>query len=211
MGSSAIVSGTIPIAVGAALTIKRHNTNQVSVAFFGDGATDEGIFYESINLSVLYNLPVIFVCENNDFATHLPNRMRQSNISVTERINGFKINSKNVDGNNPIEIYEVAGEMIERARKNCAPSLLECTTYRWLSHAGYWQDLDVGYRRKEDVEFWMNKCPIKYLYNYLKLDQKIDENQFELMKTEIRKKVTDAVLFARNSRSPNILNLDKGL
>ena len=205
MGSSAIVSGSIPIAVGNALSNLYLGNGQVSVAFFGDGATDEGIFYESINLAVLYNLPILFVCENNDFATHLPNCCRQANIHVYDRVKGFNINAKKVDGNNPIEIFQVASKLVNKAKNNKGPSLIECVTYRWLSHAGYWKDIDVGFRKKEDVEYWMNKCPIEFLKKELKLKNKLNDNDLDKMKNKINIKIQEAVNFARNSSKPNKL------
>ena len=203
MLSSPIVGGSISIAVGSALAAKMKNKGQVSVAFFGDGATDEGVFYESLNFAIVNKLPMIFVCENNSFSTHLPDFLRQSNTSVSERVKGFNINVDKVDGNNPFEIYKSVGKMIEKARNNEGPSLIECTTYRWLSHVGYWQDLDIGYRKKVDVEQWMNRCPIKFLANELIQNEVITQDEFIKLEEEIKNQINNAVIFAKNSSSPD--------
>jgi len=201
--SSPIVGGSISIAVGSALAAKMAGNAQVSVAFFGDGATDEGVFYESINFATVYNLPMIFVCENNSFSTHLPDFLRQSNTSVADRVKGFNINTKKVDGNNPYEIDDTVSKMIVNARNGEGPSLIECTTYRWLSHVGYWQDLDIGYRKKIDVEHWMSRCPIKFLSNDLIKKGIITKEEFEKMKADIILKIEDAVEYARNCPKPD--------
>jgi acetoin:2,6-dichlorophenolindophenol oxidoreductase subunit alpha len=207
MGSSAIVGGSLPIAVGAALSSQYLKSKRISVVFFGDGATDEGIFYECINMAVLYKLPVLFVCENNDFATHLPNLIRQSNAVVSDRVKGFKINAVKVDGNNPIEIHNTARELISGIRNNTGPALLECVTYRWFSHAGCWTDMDVGFRKKVDVEYWMSKCPIKMLYKLLVSKKMISEIEFNKMNEEIENEMNDAVSYAKKSSSPQELSL----
>jgi acetoin:2,6-dichlorophenolindophenol oxidoreductase subunit alpha len=211
MLSSPIVGGSVPIAVGSALAAKMKGEGQVSVAFFGDGATDEGVFYESLNFAIVYNLPMIFVCENNGFSTHLPDFLRQSNTNIAERIQGFKINAQKVDGNNPYEIFNAAKEMIMKARNNGGPSLLECTTYRWLSHVGFWQDLDIGYRKKKDVEHWMNKCPIEFLLKDLIASGLLNENEYKKTKEEILAQVEESVSFAKNSPFPSPSSIEQGL
>lgn len=211
MGSSAIVAGSIPLAVGSALAAKLQATNQVSVPFFGDGATDEGVFYECVNFSMLYDLPVVFICENNGFSTHMPGFLRQSNPEVASRLKGFKIMTKKIDGNNPIEIYSVAQEMVERARLGGGPALIEVETYRWLSHVGYWRDLDVGYRKKTDVESWMKRCPINSLFEYLQHHSILTVEEFEDLKLSAGRKVASALLFAKNSPPPSPNDLINGL
>jgi acetoin:2,6-dichlorophenolindophenol oxidoreductase subunit alpha len=211
MLSSPIVGGSIPIAVGSALAAKMKGKGQVSVTFFGDGATDEGVFYESLNFAIVNKLPILFVCENNGFSTHLPDFVRQSNTCVIDRINGFKINTARVDGNNPFDVYNTSKLMIERARQDLGPSLIECTTYRWLSHVGYWQDLDVGYRKKVDVEHWMKRDPIDFLSRELIRNEVFTEGDFTRMKKELQLLVDNAVDFAKNSPSPHPSTINEGL
>ncbi|HRZ40705.1 MAG TPA: thiamine pyrophosphate-dependent dehydrogenase E1 component subunit alpha [Candidatus Omnitrophota bacterium] len=203
MGSSAIVAGTIPIAAGAALTsFLTKNNSVVSVAFFGDGATDEGVFYETVNFAALYKLPILFVCENNLFSTHLPDFKRQSNTKVYERVKNFKIRTRRINGNDPIKIYNASKWLIERIKRGEGPALLECMTYRWLAHVGHMEDLDVGHRKKEDVEFWKKKCPIKFLKRVLFRRGKISERQYEDMKKGVEAEIERAVSFAQQSPLP---------
>jgi len=203
MGSSAIVAGTIPIAAGAALTsFLTKNNSVVSVAFFGDGATDEGVFYETVNFAALYKLPILFVCENNLFSTHLPDFKRQSNTKVYERVKNFKIRTKRINGNDPIKIYNASRGLIKRIKRGEGPALLECMTYRWLAHVGHMEDLDVGHRKKEDVEFWKKKCPIKFLKRVLLKRGKISEREYEDMKKGVEAEIERAVSFAQQSPLP---------
>lgn len=211
MLSSPIVGGSISIAVGSAFAAKYLKSGNVSVAFFGDGATDEGVFYESVNFAVLNKLPMIFVCENNDFSTHLPGFTRQSNPVVVERVKGFKINSVLLDGNDPIEIYEKTKELVDNCRQKSEPLLIECNTYRWLSHVGYWQDLDVGFRKKEDVLAWMEKCPIKKMSSFLLDNKYLTSFDIQSIDDEIKTRVDRYAEYSRVNNSPDPTNLSMGL
>ena len=211
MLSSPIVGGSISIASRFGLSSKNEGRGSGLGCIFWRWATDEGVFYESLNFAIVYKLPVIFVCENNGFSTHLPDFLRQSNTCIIDRIDGFKINSAKVDGNNPHEVYNAAKSMIERARQDQGPSFLECTTYRWLSHVGYWQDLDVGYRKKADVEHWMNRCPIEFLSKDLFKNDIITINEYDKMREEINLQIDEAVVFAKNSPSPDPISIYEGL
>ncbi len=202
MGSSAIVAGTVPIAVGAGLSAKMDKGRRVSVAFFGDGATDEGVFFESVNLAALYEIPVIFICENNLFSTHLPIFKRQKKTELFQKARSFGINAKRIDGNNPFEVYSAAGKMIRMARDGNGPSFLECMTYRWLAHVGPTPDIDIGYRRKEDIEHWQGRCPIRFLTDYLIREKCATEETLEILEKEVREEVDQALAFARNSNVP---------
>jgi len=211
MGSSPIVGGTISIAVGSGLSAKMNRKGQVSVAFFGDGATDEGVFYESVNFAMIHKLPVIFVCENNRFSTHLPDFVRQSNPDVADRVAGFRINARRVNGNSPEEIFSVVSEMVDKARKGEGPSLIECMTYRWLSHVGYWKDLDVGFRKKTDVEHWMERCPIRQLSEQMITRGMLTRPELEEMERAAVAIVEESVEFARSSKSPDPAAIAEGL
>jgi TPP-dependent pyruvate/acetoin dehydrogenase alpha subunit len=211
MGSSPIVGGTISIAVGSGLAARMYNKKQVAVAFFGDGATDEGVFYESLNFAIINKLPVLFIVENNGFSTHLPDFLRQSNPNIAERVSGFKINACRVDGNDPEKVYNTALEMAEKARKGEGPSLLECLTYRWLSHVGYWKDLDVGFRKKKDVEAWMERCPIKKTKKTLISQGILSQLDIDNIEGSVKSEVEESVSFARNSKSPDPETIHFGL
>ncbi len=204
LGSSAIVAGSIPIAVGAALAARQLGQARVSVAFFGDGATDEGVFYESINLAVLHKLPVIFICENNRFSTHMPDYLRQGNPDITARLQGFKIPGARVDGNDPVTVNLEAQKRVEAARKGDGPALLECLTYRWLAHVGPTVDEDVGYRRKVDIEYWRSRCPIVFLRRKLEAESVLDASGFEAIERTVKREVQESIDFARSSQYPAV-------
>jgi TPP-dependent pyruvate/acetoin dehydrogenase alpha subunit len=135
-GSSAIVGGTIPIAVGAALAFSMQSKDVVSVAFFGDGAVSEGVFYESLNFASLKKSPVIFVCENNFYCTHLPVSECLADTNIYKKAEAFGILGIRIDGNNVIEVYKTAKKAVEEAHSGKGPTLIECITYRWRGHVG---------------------------------------------------------------------------
>jgi len=210
MGSSAIVAGTIPIAVGAGLTAKVRGRSQISVAFFGDGATDEGVFYESLNYAALHKLPVLFVCENNSFSTHMPAFLRQSNPEVCERVAGFKIKTARVDGNLPLDVCCAAADLIGSIRSGNGPALLECMTYRWLAHVGPTPDIDIGYRVKKDIDFWMAKCPIVWIKKYLSGERKIYKGEIDAAEAGVQRLVEQSIEYAKASPEPAADSLTAG-
>lgn len=201
-GSSAIVAGTIPVAVGAALAFKLQRKDTVSVAFFGDGATNEGVFYESLNFAALKKLPVIFVCENNLYSTHLPISACLADTDIYKKAEVFKMPGGRVDGNNVIEVYETAKKAIENARSGNGPTLLECMTYRWRGHVGPNYDLDKGLRSKEELDYWMNKCPITAMEKWLLDKGFISGAERDRIHEAIEQEVSDALAFALGSPYP---------
>ena len=204
LGSSAIVAGSIPIAVGAALAARQRRQPRVSVAFFGDGATDEGVFYESVNLAVLYRLPVLFVCENNGFSTHMPDFLRQGNPDVAARLRGFGLPTARLDGNDPLVIFEAATDRVDKARNGAGPALLDCLTYRWLAHVGPTVDEDVGYRLKADIELWRSRCPIASLRRTLEAQADPGGFDYAAIEDTVKQEVQEAVAFARSSDYPAV-------
>jgi TPP-dependent pyruvate/acetoin dehydrogenase alpha subunit len=209
--SSAIVAGTISIGVGAGLSAKLKKDNRVSVVFFGDGATDEGVFYESLNMATLYKLPVLFVCENNNFSTHMPGFLRQSNPNVAERIAGFNLLTDRVDGNKVTDVREAALKMVEHMRKGNGPALLECDTYRWLAHVGWEDDYDIGYRLKKDILSWKERCPIKDHKNKLISEKTLTEEDFLTLEAREKKEVSRILDWAKNLPSPDASSISEKL
>ena len=202
-GSSAIVGGTIPIAVGAALAFSMQQKGSVSVVFFGDGAVSEGVFYESLNFASLRRAPVIFVCENNFYCTHLPIASCLADTDIYKKSESFRIPGIRVDGNNVIEVYNVAKEAIEDARCGKGPTLIECRTYRWKGHVGPYDDLDKGLRSKEELDYWMSRCPIKMLERTLLERNIISELERDQIYKAISEEIEEAVKFARESPYPD--------
>ena len=203
LGSSAIVGGTIPIAVGAALAFSMQQKDAVSVVFFGDGAASEGIFYESLNFASLKKAPVIFVCENNLYCTHLPVSACLADTNIYKKSESFGIPGIRVDGNNVMEVYKVAKTAVEDARCGKGPTLIECMTYRWRGHVGPYDDLDKGLRSKEELDYWMNRCPIKMLERFLLEHDIMSKLEMDQIRKTISEEVEEAVNFARESPYPD--------
>ena len=206
-GSSAIVAGTVPLAVGAALAFSLKGQDTVSVAFFGDGAANEGVWYESLNFSSLRKLPVVFICENNLFSTHLPISACLADTNIYKKADAFCLPGVRVDGNNVIEVYETAKKAVEAARRGEGPTLIECMTYRWRGHVGPNYDLDKGLRSKEELDYWMDRCPIKTLEQLLLKQELLTESEKTRIYEGIEKEVEDALVFAKESPYPDENNL----
>lgn len=202
-GSSAIVGGTIPIAVGAAIAFSMQNKKAVSVAFFGDGAAHEGVFYESLNFASLKKAPVVFVCENNLYCTHLPITAGLADTDIYKKAAAFAMPGVRIDGNSVTEVYKTAKKAVEDARNGKGPTLIECMTYRWRGHVGPSDDLDKGLRNKEELDHWMNRCPVKMLDKFFQEHEILSEVQMEQIRENVSKEVEEAVNFARESPYPD--------
>ena len=202
-GSSAIVAGTIPIAVGAAMAFKMQKKSSVSVAFFGDGAANEGVFYEALNFASLKKLPVIFICENNLYSTHMPIEACLADIRIYKKAEAFAMPGIRIDGNDVVEVFKVSGEAIEAARRGKGPALLECMTYRWRGHVGPNYDLDKGLRSQEELDRWMSRCPIRTLERFLLEQGILSESEKEKLCKSIEQEVTEAIDLAWESPYPN--------
>lgn len=203
MGSSSIVSSNIPLAVGAALASTIQENRKVTVVFFGDGATDEGVFHESLNFASLHKLSIIFVCENNFFSTHLPLYLRQPGDNIPDKARVHLMPGIRVDGNNPLEVYQTFHQLIEDACKGKGPALMECRTFRWRAHVGPWWDLDVGHRKKEEVEKWMKRCPIKAIEEFLLNSGILSDSEKSQIFKQIKEEVEEALAFAKESPFPD--------
>jgi pyruvate dehydrogenase E1 component alpha subunit len=163
-GSVPIVGATIPIATGAGLAAKFDGKGDVAVAYFGDGATEEGVFHESMNLASSQALPVLFVCENNLFSSHLDISLRQPSDRIARYADAHRIKGITVDGNDVIAVMKAAVELVSAARAGHGPGFLEAVTYRHRGHVGPKEDIDVGVRRKTtDVLAWKELDPIRRL------------------------------------------------
>jgi len=202
LGSSAIVAGTIPLAVGTALAFSLQEQDAVSVAFFGDGAANEGVFYESLNFASLKKLPVIFVCDNNLYSTHMPISACLADTCIYKKAEIFNMPGIRIDGNNVFEVFRAAKRAIKDARRGNGPTLLECMTYRWRGHVGPNFDLDKGLRSKEELDYWMDRCPIKALEEFLRQHDILSESEKTQIGEGIDKEVEEAFIFAKESPYP---------
>lgn len=200
LGANAIVGGGIPIAVGAALAAKMQNNGRVSVSFFGDGASNEGTFHESLNLAAVWKLPVIFVCENNLYGISVPTWQSTSVRDISVRAAGYGIPGVTVDGNDVEAIDEAFAAAYERAVSGEGPTLIECKTYRWLGH---WTGDPQPYRTREEVEQWKGKCPIKGFGEKLVAQGLFTPAELEAMEQAAREEADAAAEFALNSPEPD--------
>ncbi len=202
-GSSAIVAGTIPEAVGAALTFQLQHRNNVAVAFFGDGATGAGGFYESLNFAALKKLPVVFVCENNLYSTHMPVGECLAQPEIWRHAEAFGMPGARIDGNDVVSVYMASSKAIEQARRGDGPALLECMTYRWHGHVGANADLDKGLRNQFEYNQWLERCPIKTFERELMAEGLLDEPERARIYQAVQRDIEDAIEFARDSPYPN--------
>lgn len=191
-GSVPIVGGTIPLAVGAALAAKMDGNGDVGVAFFGDGACEEGVLHESLNMASTFKLPMVFVVENNLFSSHLDIHLRQPSDRIARFADAAKIKSVTIDGNDVVEMMAKAGPLIEAARNGEGPCLIEAVTYRWLGHVGPNADIDVGVRRSmEELQAWKGRDPVERLLQALET-RGYTRAQFQSMCGDIKEQLTKA-------------------
>lgn len=202
LGTVPMVAATIPIAVGAALTSVMGGSGRVSVSFFGDGSTEEGVFHESLNFAALKKLPVLFVCENNLLSSHLPLKARRPSEDLYRHAIPYDIPGLQVDGNDVIAVYQATREAVKRARQGGGPTLIECRTYRWRGHVGPKWDLDIGIRDKDELEGWMARCPIKALENKFIEQGIMSEDDLLTIRSQVAEEVEGSVHFARESPYP---------
>lgn len=196
MGTSAIVAGGISHAVGTALADRILGRSTVSVAAFGDGAVEGGAFHESLNFAALRKLPVIFVCENNEWAAFAPLAERQPHGDVSLRAGAYAIPGVRVDGNDVLAVQAAAADAVARARAGEGPTLIECRTSRWLEHCGPGDDVALGLRSADELVEWRARCPIARARHF------VTEDQARQLHDRIRQEIEDAVADARRAPWP---------
>lgn len=195
----AIVGAGIPIAAGVALACKRLGNDRVAVCFFGEGAANEGAFHEGLNMAALWDLPVVFVCENNLYAASTPFAVAYKIKNIADRAAAYGMPGQVVDGNDVLAVYEAAGQAIERARGGGGPTLLECKTYRLCGHS---RSDPRTYRSKEEEAEWAERDPIKRLAERLLESGQVDQGWLDRVEQEVTAEIDDAVAFAESSPSP---------
>ena len=207
LGTVPLVAATIPLAVGAGLASKLRKSGEVAVAFFGDGATEEGHYHESVNLAACHKIPVVFVCENNFYSSHmhLSERRVADNIYLSGEVHGAP--GVQIDGNDVIKVYQVATEAVDRARSGGGPSVIECHTFRWRGHVGPKWDEDVGLKRRGDLKDWLNKDPLKRTLTLLIEQHGIAEEAIGVIDEAVRREVDESVDLARSSAPPAVSEL----
>lgn len=211
VGSSSIVGGGISIATGLALGIQMRRENRVSVSFFGDGAVDEGTFYESLNFAMLKKLPAIFVFENNQWSVCSHIFTRQIGDNIFHGASPEHLFTRKIDGNDVILVYEIASKAVERARGGHGPSFIQCDTYRILGHAGCSAHDPNGYRADEEVRAWKEKCPVRSFRKRLLEEGVLSYDEIVSMEKTITGEIDAAFAFAQESPIPKEQDLYKYL
>ena len=212
LGSAPIVAGTIPLAVGAALASKIRKEKKVTVSFFGDGASGEGVLYESLNFAALRGLPIILACENNFYSTHMPIRECRPENNIFEIGKPFCIQSYRVDGNDILKVYEVSKKAVGQCRKGQGPVLIEFITYRLRGHVGpddNIQGIHTDIRAEEEIEKWRKKDPIRRFEAFLIKNKIFRKDTLERIDLEVEKEVEEAHQFAKESPYPKAEELMK--
>jgi len=206
LGADGIVGGGIPIAVGAGLSGQYKKSSQVTLCFFGDGASNQGTFHESLNLAALWKLPIVFICENNLYAITTPSSQALAVPDVAARAAGYGIPGRVVDGNDVLAVYDAASQAVNAARAGHGPSLIECKTYR---HEGHWLGDPIIYRTKEELAKWKKKDPITAFEVVLEKGHVLSRGQIQTIHNEIKAQVDQSERFARESQYPAVAILEE--
>jgi pyruvate dehydrogenase E1 component alpha subunit len=202
LGANGIVAGGLGIATGAGLSAKLLQEERISVAFFGDGALNEGLFYEAANMASLWKLPVVYIMENNSYGEYTPPTKATAG-SGPARAEAMGIPTRSVDGNDVLAVYRAAVWATERARNGAGPSFVECKTYRWRGHHMGDQGDTYGYRSQEEIESWMTKCPVKHFRNYLLERGLVEEITLDEIDQQVEQVIDSAVEFAKQAPYPD--------
>jgi TPP-dependent pyruvate/acetoin dehydrogenase alpha subunit len=211
MGTSAIVGNSIPVGVGLALSIQLHKTDQISCVFIGDGAIEEGVFYESVNYAAVKKLPVLFICENNLYSVYSPLSVRQPKArSITSMVHAMGIKSSQSEAKNINESYDMMRHGFDSVRSGEGPVFLEFLTYRWREHCGHNFDNHIGYRTQDEYDKWFECDPLNSLERKL-LSLSNDNNGFiESLKFEIDREIQQAFRLAETADFPNRIEAYQG-
>ncbi len=204
MGTSAIVGNSIPVGVGLALSAQLRGSDQISCVFLGDGAVEEGVFFESVNFAAVRSLPVLFICENNAYSVYSPLGVRQPpGRSIHEMVNGLGIDASSWDGNDALASYGAILSGVETVRAEQKPIFLEFATYRWLEHCGPNMDDDLGYRPGPEMTGWLDRDPIASLRDRLLTSDSELDAQIQTVQSQIATQIREAFDFADRSPFPD--------
>jgi len=201
LGANGIVGAGQNIAVGAGLSAIYRGTDQVCACFFGDGSTNQGTFHESLNLAAIWKLPIIFVCENNNYGISMSQSRHQAIKDIADRGAAYGIPGIAIDGNDVMAVYEAATEAIARARKGQGPTLIECKTYRWRGH---FEGDPAIYKPKEEQAAWLKKDPLPRLKSFILENKIMTETELSDIDKQVKGEIVEAVQFAEESPEPTV-------
>jgi pyruvate dehydrogenase E1 component alpha subunit len=208
LGANGVVGGGIPIAVGVGLSLKMQKRDQIILCFFGDGAANLGPFHESLNMAAIWELPVVYVCENNQYAMSFSVKKAFAIERISDRAAAYGMPGVTVDGNDVLAVYQAVSQAVKRARTGRGPSLVENVTYRWRGHS----KSDVNrYRTREEIEAWKQKCPIKRLRSQLIEDRILTEEEADQIEQEADAAIGAAVEFSEASPAPALETIEEGV
>ncbi|NIM92400.1 MAG: pyruvate dehydrogenase (acetyl-transferring) E1 component subunit alpha [Anaerolineales bacterium] len=208
LGANGVVGGGIPMAVGVGLSLKMQKLDEIILCFFGDGAANLGPFHEALNMAAIWTLPVVFVCENNQYAMSYPYRKAFAIERISDRAAAYGMPGETVDGNDILAVYEAVERGVKLARKGKGPSLIENITYRWRGHS----KSDANrYRTNEEIEAWKEKCPIKRFRTLLVEEGTLSAEDADEIEREAYKSVDVAVEFAEESPEPSLDTIEEGV
>jgi|SRR5690349_21512772 pyruvate dehydrogenase E1 component alpha subunit len=196
LGTSAVVGTTIPIAMGYSLALRREGKGRVVLAFFGDGATEEGVFYESLNFAALHKLPILFVCENNGYAIHTPIEKRWATTLLSERVATFGIPVHQIHDSDLVALWKTAADAYAGMRLGSGPVFIEFHTYRWKEHVGPGDDYDAGYRTRDELQPWAKNDQV------VLIGARLDPALKESIDADVERAVAAAIEFAESSPFP---------
>jgi pyruvate dehydrogenase E1 component alpha subunit len=201
LGNTGTVGGTVPTATGAALAAKIRGSKEIAVSFFGDGAVNQGVVHEAMNLAGVWKLPLLYVCENNQYAMTVSLEKSVAIKRLSDRAAAYGFEGKNVDGNDVEAVYAAAESAAKKARSGDGATFLECLTYRWDGHFG--GDPGTGYRPKEEIEAWKLKCPIKQLSEKLIEAGQLSAEEFHRLNETVYAEVDAVAKRAEAAPLPN--------
>lgn len=208
LGANGVVGGGLPISVGVGLALRMQKRNQIVLCFFGDGAANNGAFHESLNMAAIWKLPVVFVCENNQYAMSLSVHRAFAIERISDRAAAYGMPGVTVDGNDLLAVYQAVSSAAQRARANQGPTLVENITYRWRGHS----KSDANrYRTREEIEAWKQKCPIRRFRARLIEEGVLTEEEADRLEQEARQAIDAAVAFAEASPEPSLDTLEEGV
>jgi pyruvate dehydrogenase E1 component alpha subunit len=208
LGANGVVAGGVPIAVGVGLSLKMRGSDQIILCFFGDGAANMGPFHESMNMAAIWSLPVVYVCENNQYAMSYSVRKAFAIERISERAAAYGMPGVTVDGNDVMAVHQAVGEAGARARTGEGPTLIENVTYRWRGHSRS----DVNrYRTREEIESWKERCPIESFCAHLIEENELTEEEANQIEKEAYASVEEAVEFSEESPWPDVNTIEEGV
>ena len=204
LGAQGIVAGNLPISVGVGLSIKMRKTDQVVLTLFGDGACNEGAFHESLNMAAIWNLPIIYLCENNQYAMSMPFKKAFKIKQISDRAGAYGMPGVTIDGNDVIVVYKAVQAAAKRAREGNGPTLIEAITYRYRGHSKSDRQL---YRTREELKSWMEKDPIPRFKSLIG----VTDPEFAEIQRRAKEDIRKAVEYAEASPEPNVTTILEGI